>query len=269
MLGKRKLRQIDLCSGVGAGFPLWGIITRKVELCGLCETDEWCREILQQRFPDVPIYGDVRDLQLRKGEIDCITSSPPCQPFTVEGKRLAAADPRDCIPPVLRVVTTAQPKFFCLENVPGLLSAPRYPGDEPGTYFKQMLRQLQISGYDAQWIVVGTRFHFGTRWSGKRLLLIATSGSLKFEWERATPWEHQVRSQSQETGNYQEERSIQSRMVGTGVWTANRVDRSPGVPSGNPIIRARRAALGNILDPRIAAIAWERLLYLNGLVERG
>ncbi len=145
-MGKGKLRQLDLCSGVGVGFPLSGIITGKVQLCGLCEIDSFCKEILQKRFPGVPIYNSVRDLGIQKGEIDTITASPPCQPFSLEGKRLGKADERDCIPAVLRLVARIQPKFFCLENVPGLLSAPQYPGEKPGTYFQQMLQQLYECG---------------------------------------------------------------------------------------------------------------------------
>ncbi|MBV6628244.1 MAG: DNA cytosine methyltransferase [Rivularia sp. (in: Bacteria)] len=168
---------LDLCSGIGGGFPLCGITTGKVQLCGLCEIDSFCKQILQKRFPGVPIYNDVRDLRIQKGEIDTITASPPCQPFSVEGHRRGGADERDCIPAVLQLVSRIQPKFFCLENVPGLLSAPQYPGDKPGTYFLQMLRQLYEYGYDAEWIVIGTRFRFGTKWSGERLLFIATSRS--------------------------------------------------------------------------------------------
>ena len=256
------LRQIDLCSGIGAGFPLAGIITGEIKLCGLCESDEFCCHRLSDhlrwapmchRFPGVTIYPDVKELWIKPNYADLITSSPPCQPFTVEGKRLGSTDKRDCIPAVLRIVRIAQPKFFCLENVPGLLSAPIIPGAESGSYFQQMLKELWSSGYNAQWIVIGTQ-QFGSLWSGERLLLIATSRSLKLEWERTTPWNDQIGSQSQETGNSSEEGSIQSRMVGSSVRITNRMDRPPGVPSGNGIVRARRAALGNILDPRIAAI---------------
>jgi DNA (cytosine-5)-methyltransferase 1 len=148
-MGKGILRQLDLCSPIGAGFPFSGIITGKVQLCGLCEIDSFCKEILQKRFPGVPIYNSVRDLGIHKEEINTITASPPCQPFSVEGKRLGGADERDCIPAVLRLVARIQPKFFCLENVPGLLSAPQYPGNKPGTYFLQMLRQLHECGYNA------------------------------------------------------------------------------------------------------------------------
>ena len=214
----------------------------------------------------MPIYNDVRDLGIQKGEIDTVTASPPCQSFSVEGHRRGGADERDCIPAVLRLVARIQPKFFCLENVPGLLSAPKCPGDKPGTYFQQMLRQLHECGYNAEWIVIGTQFRFGTKWSGQRLLFIATSRSLKLEWKRATSWHDQIRSQSQEIMINRQERSIQPRMARTTVRAANRMDILPGTPSGNGVIRARRAALGNCLDVRLARIVWKRVFYLYSLI---
>ncbi|MEA5594755.1 DNA cytosine methyltransferase [Rivularia sp. UHCC 0363] len=265
-MGTRKLRQLDLCSGIGGGFPLSGIITGKVQLCGLCEIDSFCKQILQKRFPGVPIYNSVRNLRIEKEPIDIITASPPCQPFSIEGHRRGEADERDCIPAVLRLVARIQPKFFCLENVPGLLSAPQYPGDKPGTYFQQMLRQLYAYGYDAEWVVIGTRFRFGTKWSGERLLFIATSRSVKLEWKRTTPWKYQIGSQGQENCVNWQEGSIQPRMARNTVWAANRLDIPPGVPSGNRVTRARRAVLGNCLDVRLAQIVWERVLYLYSLI---
>ncbi|MHC5762967.1 DNA cytosine methyltransferase [Nostoc sp.] len=250
----------------GTWVPLAGIITGGIQLCGLCEIDEFCCDRLRDRFPRVTIDPDVRELWLEPGAADIITASPPCQPFTVEGKRKGSADERDCIGAVLRQIRRIQPKFAVIENVPGLLSAPLVPGDEPGTYFRQMLRELWSSGYDAEWVVVGTAEH-GTLWEGERLLLVATSRRIveKFRIE-PTAWEHKIRSSSEEVGNYPEKRGLQSRMARTTVRTAPGVDIPPGVPSRNGITRARRAALGNCLDPRIATIALKRVLYLNSLL---
>ena len=261
------LRQIDLCSGLGVGFPLAGIITGGFELRGLCERDEYCCNILHSRFKGVPIYPDVQELWLEATDAEIITSSPPCQPFTVEGKRLGSTDSRDCIPAVLRQVRKSQPKFFCLENVPGLLSAPIVPGASPGTYFQQMLRELWSSGYNAEWIVIGTA-ECNTLWSGERLLLVAASRSLKLEWKRTTPWHDQIRGKGKETRVNRLQRSIQSRVVGNTIRSASGLDIAPGTPSGNGITRNRRAALGNCLDPRIAAIALQRVLYLNSLIPK-
>jgi DNA (cytosine-5)-methyltransferase 1 len=259
------LTAIDLCSGVGAGFPLAMLITGGFKLNGLCEQDEYCCDRLRDRFPGVTIYPDVRDLWLEQGDTDLITSSPPCQPFTVEGKRLGSADPRDCIPAVLRLLRRSQPKFFCLENVPGLLSAPLVPGNEPGTYFQQMLRELHGCGYDAEWVVVGTA-QYNTFWEGERLLLVATSRRIveKFPYV-PTPWYDQIRGEGEEAGDIAEKRSLQLRLARTTVWTTNRLDIPPGAPSRNSITRSRRAALGNCLDVRLAQIALRRVLYLSEL----
>jgi DNA (cytosine-5)-methyltransferase 1 len=45
------------------------------------------------------------------------------------------------------------------------------------------------------------------------------------------------------------------------------LDIPAGTPSGNGVTRARRAALGNCLDVRLAQIVWERVLYLYSLIK--
>lgn len=72
------LTAIDLCSGVGAGFPLAMVITGGFKLNGLCEPDEFCCARLRDRFPNIPIHPDVRDLWLEQGDTDLISCSPPC-----------------------------------------------------------------------------------------------------------------------------------------------------------------------------------------------
>lgn len=55
-------------------------------------------------------------------DADVWVSGPPCQPFSVAGKRLGAADPRDMWPHVLRLLDAKRPPFAVFENVRGLLS---------------------------------------------------------------------------------------------------------------------------------------------------
>lgn len=136
------LVQLDLCSGVGAGFPLAGLITGGFQLKGLCEIDKFCHDRLRDRFPEIPIHPDVRSLQFHSKEFKIVSSSPPCQPFSVEGKRRGLADKRDCIPAVLHTIKSVQPNFFAIENVPGLLSCPLIPGEPTGSYFAYLLREI-------------------------------------------------------------------------------------------------------------------------------
>lgn len=71
--------------------------------------------------------GRVLDLgrALRSGEVDLVTGGPPCQPFSTAGKRGSVMDPRGSLfMDFTRIVKEVQPRFFLMENVRGLLSAP-------------------------------------------------------------------------------------------------------------------------------------------------
>jgi DNA (cytosine-5)-methyltransferase 1 len=62
---------------------------------------------------------------LQKGEVDLVTGGPPCQPFSTAGKRQSIGDPRGSLfMDFIRIVKEVQPRFFIMENVRGLLSAP-------------------------------------------------------------------------------------------------------------------------------------------------
>ncbi|MDJ1177571.1 DNA cytosine methyltransferase [Roseofilum sp. BLCC_M91] len=62
---------------------------------------------------------------LQPGEVDLITGGPPCQPFSTAGKRGSVLDPRGSLfMDFIRIVKEVQPRFFLMENVKGLLSAP-------------------------------------------------------------------------------------------------------------------------------------------------
>jgi DNA (cytosine-5)-methyltransferase 1 len=62
---------------------------------------------------------------LQVGEVDIVTGGPPCQPFSTAGKRASVLDPRGSLfMDFIRIVKEVQPRFFLMENVKGLLSAP-------------------------------------------------------------------------------------------------------------------------------------------------
>ncbi len=81
----------------------------------------------------VPVFwlGDVRKLTGRQildsigldvGELDLVFGGPPCQGFSVAGKR-NVMDPRNSLVFEFgRLVCEMQPKSICMENVPGILS---------------------------------------------------------------------------------------------------------------------------------------------------
>lgn len=78
--------------------------------------------------------GDIREIQpqeildttgLRVGEPFMICGGPPCQPFSTAGKRLGINDPRGSLfMDFIRMIDYIRPRFFVMENVKGIMSAP-------------------------------------------------------------------------------------------------------------------------------------------------
>lgn len=78
--------------------------------------------------------GDIREIKpetlleltgLHVGEPFMICGGPPCQPFSTAGKRLGINDPRGSLfMDFIRMIDYIRPRFFVMENVKGIVSAP-------------------------------------------------------------------------------------------------------------------------------------------------
>lgn len=112
---------IDLFAGAG-GLSL-GLTLAGWDLIAAVEFDPWAARTHKHNLPHTQLLHDVRDINFNQFRgIDLLAGGPPCQPFSVAGKQMAAADPRDMVPQFIRAISEAQPKMFLMENVPGLLT---------------------------------------------------------------------------------------------------------------------------------------------------
>lgn len=133
-------RALDLFAGAGGltlGLSLagWDVITA-------IEIDKWAAKTHKANFPVTNVLQYVRDVNFHSFRgIDLIAGGPPCQPFSVAGKQLSSADPRDMVPQFIRAVSEAKPRAFLMENVPGLLTA------RNALYTRQTVGQLEDLGY--------------------------------------------------------------------------------------------------------------------------
>lgn len=76
-------------------------------------------------------FGDIRKLKgseilkaagLARGELDCVVGGPPCQGFSVAGKRQPDDFRNSLVFEFCRLVIEMRPKTMVMENVPGILS---------------------------------------------------------------------------------------------------------------------------------------------------
>lgn len=121
-----------LFSGVG-GFELaWTRLGG--EVAWMCEYDRNARKVLEARFPGVPIYSDVRELDPAQVEaVDVLTGGSPCQGFSVAGTRsgLEHGESR-LFADYIRIMEGLELrglKFALWENVPGVLSIQNDDGE--------------------------------------------------------------------------------------------------------------------------------------------
>lgn len=79
--------------------------------------------VMRAAWPDGEVHeGDVGAV-LASGVLprgpDLMWASPPCQPYSLAGRRRGAADERDCWPVTLEAVRVLQPERVAIENVIG------------------------------------------------------------------------------------------------------------------------------------------------------
>lgn len=134
------------------------------------EFDKSPSKILETHYPDVPNYGDIREVDWSAVEpVDILAGGFPCQDVSLAGSRKGLADgTRSGLWfEYARAIKELKPKYVVIENVRGLLSAKADSGME---YTEEMLAEangkpiltaiaavcgdLADLGYDALWKTV-------------------------------------------------------------------------------------------------------------------
>ena len=140
-------KMIDLFAGVGGlslGFEQCGF-----EVVLANEYDPSIAEayIKNRKAPNM-IVEDITKLPISEtfnrycGEVDLIVGGPPCQGFSQKGQRKSINDPRNFLfKYFVETVRTVRPKYFVMENVPGLLTT------ENGYFKKEIMALFGEMGY--------------------------------------------------------------------------------------------------------------------------
>ncbi len=165
---------VDLFAGAGGmtlGFEQAGFdVLAAVEIDPIhCATHEF-------NFPFWSILCksvvDIKGEEIRKGsaigdrEIDVVCGGSPCQGFSIIGKRVLD-DPRNSLlSHFCRLVLELRPKFFVLENVPGLTIG------QHQQLLKALIGEFKLGGYEVEenYRVLNAA-HYGVPQARKRLFL--------------------------------------------------------------------------------------------------
>jgi DNA (cytosine-5)-methyltransferase 1 len=164
---------LDLFSGIG-GFSL-GLERAGHRTVAFCEIDSYCRAVLAKHWPDVPIFGDIRELtaealadthrgrqpqltecngqphagkQASRGsnpvgcDVDVICGGFPCQDISLAGKGAGIEGERSGLwKEYARIIGEVRPRYVIVENVAALL----------GRGLGIVLGDLAALRYDAEW----------------------------------------------------------------------------------------------------------------------
>lgn len=116
--------------------------------------------------------------RLRK--VDFVIGGPPCQPFSIVGKRQGTRDERaSLLDHYVRLVRELRPAAFLLENVPNLASI------DDGQILKRLLQRLRRIGYGVRWEVVRAS-DFGVPQMRKRLVMLGLRSRGEVDFPEAT-----------------------------------------------------------------------------------
>lgn len=146
------MRYLSVCSGVGsdhlAAPAHW-------QCAGFSEVAPFPRAVLAHRFPEVPLHDDFTALEAGDvhGPVDLLAGGPPCQSFSVAGRRGGLDDARGNLSvEFVRLGDRLGADWLFYENVPGLLSSGK--GDDFGSILDAMVdggvsRYLEGAGRSA------------------------------------------------------------------------------------------------------------------------
>jgi len=134
--------------------------------------------------------GFVADLNVESGRdllklagvdrADFVIGGPPCQPFSIAGKRQGRRDIRaDLIGHFIRIVSELKPSAFMLENVPNLTSI------DNGDFLGEIKSKLLSLGYCVDHCVVSAA-DFGVPQNRKRLVILGIKGGKQIHFPKPT-----------------------------------------------------------------------------------
>lgn len=185
--GRVSLRFADLFSGVG-GFTE-GLKSAGLDCILGADFDRYAVEAYRKNHTDHEcLEADLSDeeiqhniaMRLKEQKVDLVVGGPPCQGFSIFGKRrfvntknhqISEDKRNNLVFAFANIVIKSEAKWFIMENVPGILSA------QNGEYVKAIQDFFAENGYRTECKVINAA-DYGVPQLRKRFLLIGTKTDL-------------------------------------------------------------------------------------------
>ena len=172
----REFRALDLFCG--AGGLSWGLHKNKnFKTVVALDFDENAANTFKKNMPEVDvIVGDITDSAVKekiiasakKENVNMIAGGPPCQGYSMKGKKLGLADPRNFLfREYLNIVKEIRPEVFIIENVKGLLIASN------GWFKEEIIQSIEDLGYNVEYGILNAA-DFGVPQSRERTIFICS-----------------------------------------------------------------------------------------------
>lgn len=172
----KEFKVLDLFCG--AGGLSWGLHKNEYfKTVVALDFDEKAADTFKNNMPQTEIVvGDITDASVKekiielshKNGVNMIVGGPPCQGYSMKGKKLGLEDPRNFLfREYLSIVDRLQPEVFIIENVKGLLLAAN------GWFRDEIVQTIEGLGYNVT-VGVLNAADFGVPQSRERTIFICS-----------------------------------------------------------------------------------------------
>lgn len=170
---RQEVNFISLFSGCGGSSLGYSLLGLKSLLA--IDINPICIRNYKLNFPNSEVlignlfeisFNEILDrINLTRGELDFLDASPPCQGFSMAGKREVFDKRNELIFDTVEKIREIYPKVFLIENVEGLIK-----GGMVGL-FNDVFSSLQKLGYNVRWKSLNS-IYYGVPQSRQRVLII-------------------------------------------------------------------------------------------------
>ena len=181
-----KLKFIDLFAGAG-GLSI-GFEKAEFENVGFIEFWEKAIETMLRNDPEKRLLKkDIREVNKEDfsgiGNIDILVGGPPCQGFSMAGRRRVGDKRNTLFMNYLNVVDYVKPKFCLLENVRGICTM---RNDEGNMVVDRIFKEFEDRGYKIKAKILNSA-NYQVPQKRERVIFIANNIGVDYEYPSLLP----------------------------------------------------------------------------------